>query len=73
MLSSCHQTFVDDLGGIVPTSIDMYTLLYHRVGPCTQCLSGLVPTWLNLRSPLLLVLLSSRAHCVEMRNIAHSL
>lgn len=49
VLSSGHKPLVDDLGSIVSPRVDVHTLFDHRVASSTQCLSGLVATWLHLR------------------------
>lgn len=49
MLTTCHQPFVNDLGGIVPPSINVYAFLDDGVGARSQSLSDLVSTRLDLR------------------------
>jgi len=70
MLPPRHQSFVDNLRGIVASRVYMHTLLNHRVRPCAQRLSRLVPTRLYLGFRRLTVRYLCR-HCVIMKGTAH--
>lgn len=49
VLSAGHEALVDDFGGIVSSSVYVYTFLDDRVGACSKCLACLVPARLNHR------------------------
>jgi len=48
MFPARHQSLIYNLRSIVSSRVYMHTLLDHRVRPCAQRLSRLVPTWLYL-------------------------
>lgn len=48
MLTSSHQPFVYDFRGIIAACINVDAFLHDRVRAGSQCLAGLVATWLDL-------------------------
>lgn len=50
MLASRHQSLIDYLRGIVPTSVDVYALFHNGIRSGAQSLPRLVPTRLDLGS-----------------------
>lgn len=63
-----HQSLVDNLCSIVSSRVYMHTLLDHRVRPCAQRLSRLVPTRLYLGFRRLTVRYLCR-HCVRAMKV----
>ena len=57
MFAAGHQSLINNFCSIVSASVNMYTLLHHRIRACAQCLAGLISACLDLRRPLLLAML----------------
>lgn len=66
MFSPRHQSLVDDFGGIVAPGVNMDALFDDRIRACSQSLSNLVSTGLDLRL-LLRLLAAHRGRPVETR------
>jgi hypothetical protein len=45
---SSHQAFVDNFGGIVPSCVDVYALLYHGIAARPKCFARLISAGLDL-------------------------